>query len=146
MPRLGRRDVLRERVEHGYAVPVREQVAAVLAYAEWKLSGLPVLTSGFVPEVTEFLAPVHAAAVNAMTAAAVMGVCARLSHGNCREAARRAVLRELNHTGGEALRVWPGLARREPGMPTGLWPRSEDDDSPGAPAIALPPSPSGRTF
>jgi hypothetical protein len=77
-PRLGRREALRERVALGCVVPVWEQAAAVLAYAEWKLSGLPVVTRGFVPEAVEFLAPIHAAAINAITAAAVMGVCARL--------------------------------------------------------------------
>ena len=40
--RLSRREALRERVALGHAVPVREQVTALLAYAEWKLSGLPM--------------------------------------------------------------------------------------------------------
>ena len=100
--------MLRERVARGYAVPMREQVAAVLAYAEWKLSGLPVLTQGLLPEATEFLTPVHAAAVNAATGAAIIGICARLRHAEGFGARRRAVLRELDSAGTEALEAVAG--------------------------------------
>jgi hypothetical protein len=143
--RLSRREALRERVALGCAVPVREQVAAVLAYAEWKLSGQPVLTRGFIPDAAEFLAPVHAAAANAMTNTAVMGICARLRRANGGEAGQREVLRDLDRAGGEALRLWPGIGRRGPGAPLGLWPPPESDDGPDASPVPRPPSPQGFT-
>lgn len=135
-PRLSRRDALRERVVLGCAVPLREQATAVLAYAEWKLSGQPVVALGCIPEAAEFLAPVHAAAINAMTDTAVMGICARLRRADGGQVARRAVLRELNRAGGEALRLWPGIGRRGPEAPLGIWPPPEDDDDPNAPPAA----------
>lgn len=140
-PRLSRREALRDRMAYGYGVPVHEQVAAVLAYAEWKLSGLPVLTQGLIPEATEFLAPVHAAAVNAATGAAVIGICARLRHAEGSGARRRAVLRELDSAGTEALRLWPGIGQRGPGVPLGIWPPT-DDDTPRAALPSSEPAPS----
>jgi len=143
-PRLGGREALRERVALGCAVPVREQAAAVLAYAEWKLSGLPLVARGFIPEAAEFLAPVHAAAINAMTAAAVMGIGPRLRQAGG-DAGRRAVLRELDRVGGEALRLRPDIGRRSPGVPRGIWPPPQDDDGPVAPPVPASPSPVGFT-
>jgi hypothetical protein len=137
-PRLSRREALRERVARGCAVPVREQAAAVLAYAEWKLSGLPVVTRGFIPETVEFLAPVHAAAINTMTTAAVIGLVARLRQAGG-DAGRSAMLCELNHAGGQALRLFPWIGRRGPGAPLGIWPPTEDDDGHLAPPEPVPP-------
>ena len=139
-PRLGRREALRERLALGCAVPVREQAAAVLAYAEWKLSGLPVVARGFIPEAVEFLAPAHAAAIDAMTAAAVMGIGARLRQADG-DAGRRTVLRELDRAGGEALRLFPWIGRRGPGAPLGIWPLAHDDEDLSAPAATTPPPP-----
>lgn len=142
-PRLSRRETLRERVGRGCSVPVREQAMAVLAYAEWKFSGRPVMARGGIPEATEFLAPIHAAAINAMTGAAVMGICARLRPAGGSEVSRRAVLRELDRAGGEVLCLWPDIGRRGPGAPLGIWPPPDDDDddgpaAPQAPALSSP--------
>jgi hypothetical protein len=135
--RLSRQEVLRERVALGHAVPVGEQAAAALAYAEWKLSGQPVMPWGYIPEMTEFLAPIHAAAINAMTGAAVMGICARLRKAAGGKAGHRAVLRELDRVGGEALRLWPDIGRRGPEAPLGIWP-TENDDGRTAPLAPVP--------
>ena len=123
--RLSRRETIRERVSRGGVVPVREQAAAVLAYAEWKLSCLPVATKDSMPEAVEFLASVHAAAINAMNIAAVMGICACLHRPSGGETGQRAILRELDRVGGEALRLWPGMGRPAPGAPLGLLPVAE---------------------
>lgn len=66
--------------------------ATVLAYAEWKLSGQPEMARGLIPNAVEFVTPLHAAAINAMTGAAVMGISAWLRRGGGAEAGRRAVL------------------------------------------------------
>ncbi len=121
-PRLSRRERLREHVRRGGAVPAREQAAAVLAYGEWKLSGEPVAARGALPKCAEFLAPVHAAAINAMTGIAVMGICAQLRQTRAGEVGRRALLGDLSRTGSEAIRLWPGVERFSLEEPRGLWP------------------------
>lgn len=137
--RLNRREMLRERVARGGAVPMREQAAAVLAYGAWKLSGQPVLAPGCVPEAAEFLAAAHVAALNAMSASAVAEICTRLRAARCSDAGRRAALRELERVGAEAVRLWPGIQRRGPGAPLGIWPPNDDDGSSALPSPA--PSP-----
>ncbi len=141
--RLSRREALRERVALGCAVPVRDQAAAVLAYAEWKLSGVPMIAKGFIPEAAEFLTPVQASAINAMTGAAVMGVCARLRRVGVGEPARRAILRDLDRVGAEALQLWPDIGRRVSEVPKGLFPLPHDCDfaSASAPESPMPPPP-----
>lgn len=141
-PRLSRRETLRERVGRGCAVPVREQAMAVLAYAEWKLSGRPVMDRGGIPEAAEFLAPAHAAAINAMTGAAAMGICARLRPAGGSEVSRRAALRELDQVGDEAMRLWPGIEGRVPDPPLDLWPPRVEDGVDGSdqPSLDLAPS------
>lgn len=142
-PRLSRHEVLLERMALGCSVPVREQAMAVLAYANWKLTARPVLAPGCIPEAAEFLGPVRAAAINAMTSVAVMGICARLRRAGGGEVGRRAVLRELDRVGSEALRLWPGIGLRGPGAPLGIWPPPDDDDGPDAPPASSSPPPSG---
>jgi hypothetical protein len=142
-PRLSRKETLRERVAGGCSVPMREQAMAVLTYTEWKLSGLPMMAQDGIPEAAEFLAPVHAAAINAMTAEAAMGICARLRPAGSSEVGRRAVLRELDRAGGDALRLWPDIGRRGPEAPSGIWPPPEDDDGPAVAPLPMPLPPSG---
>jgi hypothetical protein len=140
-PRPTRRETLRERVALGCPVPMREQAKAVLAYANWKLTGRPEADDGGVPEAAEFLGAAHAAAINVMTGAAVMGVCARLRGAGGGDVKRRMVLRELDRVGGEALQRWPGIGLRLPDAPLGIWPLPADDDGP---AWEPAPEPSGR--
>jgi hypothetical protein len=103
-------------------------------YAEWKLAGLPILTRGLILEATEFLAPNRAAAINVMTSAAAIGLCARLQGTDGGEPRRRAVLGDLDRLGNEAIRRWPGIERLSPGTPLGLWPLPEHNDGPDAPS------------
>jgi hypothetical protein len=53
--RGNRRDALPERLAQGRSALAREQVRAVLAYAEWKLSGISVLAHGCIQEDAKFL-------------------------------------------------------------------------------------------
>ena len=127
--RLSRREALRERVALGCAVPVREQAEAVLAYGEWKRSGVPMVPRSFIPEEAEFVTPVQAAAINALSAGALMDVCARLLRTARAEAGKRAVLRELDCIGVQASERWPGIERRRSGPPLGYWPPDNDQGS-----------------
>jgi hypothetical protein len=73
--RRSRLEWLHERIAHGAAVPLRAQ--AML-------------------EMTEFLAPARAAAINAMSPSAVLGAARRLRAARCSDAGRRVVLRKLD--------------------------------------------------
>ncbi|WP_159996816.1 hypothetical protein [Roseomonas sp. 18066] len=140
--RLNRREALRERLARGCSVPLRERAAAAVAYAEWKLSGQPEVAPGCIPEAVEFLAPAHAAAINAMTGTAAIGICARLRRVGAGEAERRALLRELDRVGGEALQRWPDVGGHQPGAPLGVWPPPEGECF-SASSAPVPPSPPG---
>jgi hypothetical protein len=124
---VSRQEALRERVAMGAPVPERERIRAVLAYADWKLTGEPKMPSGYVPETVEFLAPAHAAAINAMTSAAVVGFCARLRVARFSEVKRRALFGELASAGTEAMRRWPGIERRTSAPSLGFWPPAESE-------------------
>lgn len=128
--RQSRREVVLERMARGGAVPLREQRAAILAYADWKLAGLGDIENVFVAAAVEFLLPTHAAAINSMSVAAVMGICTRLRRPGTGDAGRPTVLRELDHAGAEALRLWPGIGRRVSGPPRGLWPVPDEAEDP----------------
>lgn len=128
-PRPSRLDRLRERVAHGGTMPLRAQAAAVIAYASWKLTGVPVLEPGYLPDMVEFLAPVHAAAVNAMSPAAAKEFAARLRAARCSDPGRRAVLMELSRIGTEAIALWPEVAPISNAPPLGLWPVPDAGDS-----------------
>ncbi len=122
-----RHDTLRERMTRGCPLPMRAQIAAILAYADWKLSGEPDLPRGSIPEAAEFLAPAHAAAINAMTSTAVIGVCARLRSRQGGQPGRRSMLLELDRVGAEAFRLWPGIQQPVPGAPLGIWPPEQQE-------------------
>jgi hypothetical protein len=97
----------------------------------------------FIPEAAEFLAPVHGAAINAMTGAGCYGhLCPAAARWGQRS---RSPCGSSDRAGGEVLRLWPDIGRRGPGMPLGIWPPPEDDDGPAAPPAPAPPSPSGFT-
>jgi hypothetical protein len=123
-----RRERLRERIAIGAPVPLWSQAGAVTAYATWKVTGVPVLAPGLVPEMVEFLAPDHAAAVNVMAPSAVMEFARRLSPARCSDAGRRIVLAELSRIGTEAMTSWLGAARASETPPLGLWPESPAAD------------------
>ncbi len=136
--RPSRLERLHERIGAGAPVPPWVLAEAVTAYGSWKVTGVPVLAAGLMPEMTEFLAPAHAAAINAMSPAAVLEAVRRLRAARCSDAGCRAVLRELDQVGAEATRRWPGIDRRCATPPLGLWPVPEEpgatDDPPAAPA------------
>jgi len=121
-PRPTRLERLRERVAGGGAVPLWAQAEAVTEYATWKVTGVPVLAPSFMPEMVEFLAPAHAAALNVLSPGAAMAFAARLRAARCSEAGRRAALGELARIGTKAMGLWPEVARRSPVSPLGLWP------------------------
>jgi len=96
---------LRESVAGGAPVPVWAQAQAVIAYATWKVIGLPALPPGFMPEMAEFLAPLHAAALNVVSPGVAMDFATRLRAAHCADAGRRTVLRNLTQIGTEAMEL-----------------------------------------
>ncbi|APT57022.1 hypothetical protein RGI145_07885 [Roseomonas gilardii] len=132
---------LRERVAGGGAVPLWAQAEAATAYATWKVTGVPVLAPGLMPERVDFLAPAHAAALNVLSPGAAMAFAARLRAARCSEAGRRAALGELARIGTEAMELWPDVARRSATPPLGLWPPAAPED--GAPPRVAAPAPRG---
>jgi hypothetical protein len=113
---------LRERIAYGALVPLWAQAGAVTAYASWKMTGVPVLAPGLMPEMVEFLAPIHAAAVNVMAPSAVMEFAHRLRAARCSDSGRRVVLAELFRIGTEAMTLWPGISNASEASPLGSWP------------------------
>lgn len=138
MARPTRLERLRECVAYGGSVPLRVQAEAVAVYARWKVSGLPVVEPDFLPEMVEFLSPIHAAAINAISPLAAMEFASRLRAARCRDAGRRAILNELNLIGREAAAFWPELTRASIAPPLSLWPvmdaEKHDASAPVAPA------------
>jgi hypothetical protein len=136
-----RMERLRERIAEGGTVPLWVQADAVTAYARWKATGVPVLTPGSIPEMVEFLAPAHAAALNVLSPGAAMEFATRLRAAHCSDAGRRAVFRELTQIGMMAMELWPEASQHSSAPPRGLWPpASADDDGP-----TPPPALSGLT-
>jgi hypothetical protein len=136
---VSRRSALREHFARGGDLPIREQAAAVLAYANWKLLRHLLLAPDGILEDAEFLSSTHAAAINAMTVEGVTEMCNRLKDARGSDARRRRVLRELNLVGTEAIRLWPGIARFCAEPPRGLWPPPDNkslEDEPSAVAAA----------
>jgi hypothetical protein len=133
---------LRDRVAGGGAVPFWAQGEAATAYAMWKVTGVPVLAPGFMPEMVEFLAPAHAAALNVLSPGAAMTFAARLRAARCSEAGRRAAFGELARIGTEAMDLWPNVARRSATPPLGLWPPAGPEDG-AAPPVPTPAPPGG---
>jgi hypothetical protein len=80
----------------------------------------------FIPEAAQFLGPTHVAAINAMSEAAVAGHCLRLRHAGRSPIERAVILKELDHIGAEARRLWPGVDGPVAGPPRGLWPVLDD--------------------
>lgn len=119
-PRLSYRERQLERINAGLPVSERYQALGIEAYAKWKLTGLPICESGFIPEDATFISKTQAAAINAMTPEAVYELIGRL--GTARQSGYNSILHELERIGDDAKRRWPGIDRRAPGMPLGLWP------------------------
>jgi hypothetical protein len=132
---------LRARVAGGGAVPLWAQAEAVIAYAAWKVTGVPVLAPGFLPEMVEFLAPAHAAALNVLAPGVAMDFAVRLRAARCSDAGRRVALRDLTQIGTEAMEFRPDIARLSAAPPLGLWPPAAPED--GAAAPVPDPAPPG---
>jgi hypothetical protein len=125
MPRPTRLKRLRERVGYGGGVPLRAQAEAVTIYARWKVNGLPVLPPGDMPEMVEFLSPVHAAAINVLSPMAATAFVSRLRTARCMEATCRGILTELSRIGTEAITLWPNSADLSNAVPCNLWPATQ---------------------
>jgi hypothetical protein len=143
--RWTRLERLRERTARGGTAPPWAQAEAAVAYGEWKVRGVPVLAPGLIPKPVEFLMPAHAAALNAMSPSEVAAITQRLRKTRCSDSGRRAALGYLDRVGAKAIQLWPGIQRRCPTPPLGLWPLPEKsepiNDAPAAPTLAPgPPS------
>lgn len=118
-----------------FAPTPNAEAEALLSYLDWKLTGAPVLESGFVPAAVAGLDRRLAAAANAVSPDVAKRMRAAL--GAARDdGARRALLREYRQVGEGAAEQWPGVDRREPGAPLGLLVEPEPETEPAAPGEA----------
>jgi len=125
----------RERISRGGSVPTWLQLEAVLAYAEWKLDGAPVLERGFIPELVWYLSPRRAAAINALSPAAVAQILGRLTDPRFGRIEVKSIFSELDFVGARAMVLWPGIQRRGPEAPRGVWPTRSDTEDVAAGAV-----------
>lgn len=128
-PRKSHRERLLERADAGLPVPEQYQAVGIQAYAKWKLTGLPLCESGFIPEDATFINKIQAAAINAMTPKAVYEMIGRLEAARESGTGYKSILYELERIGRDAKGRWPGIERRRTGMPLGLWPRASNDNN-----------------
>lgn len=136
------RDQVRRRIaSNGGKVPDRERIRAAQAYADWKLGRRKTSAAIGDDEALEFLASEHAAALNALSLAAVIVFRERLQQARTSEVARRAVLRELSDAGREVLRLLPEMTVYNDAQPAGVWPPEVGGDVPPPPPPTPPSSP-----
>jgi hypothetical protein len=136
----------RERISRGGSVPTWLQLAAVVTYAEWKLFGVPELEPGFIPEEVAYLPPHRAAAINALSPAAVAEIVGRVRDPRYGGTDVKLIFSELDFVGKQAIVLWPGIQRRGPDAPRGLWPArpNNEDVAAGAVEPRLVPPPGFR--
>jgi len=134
------RDQVRRRVAiNGGKVPPGERLRSVKAYIDWKIQCRQTSRAFDDDEALEFLAPDHAAALNAWSLAAVIALRERLRDPTSSDVVRFRVLEELSTAGREVLRKMPELAGCNQAAPAGVWPPEIASDG-GSPLPAVRPS------
>jgi hypothetical protein len=133
-----------ERIKRGGSVPQWLQLEAVVTYAQWKLWGVPVVERGLIPEEVWYLPPHRAAAINALSPSAVSDILARLRDVRYGRSELKLILSDMDFVGTRAMSLWPGIQRRVPDAPRGLWPVSPRDEDGGGgeiePRLVPPPA------
>ena len=129
------RDQVRRRVAiNGGKVPPSERLRSVKAYVDWKLGCRQTSAALVDDEALEFLAPEHAAALNASSLAAVIALRERLRDPTASDVVRFRVLDELSASGRDVLRKMREMAGCNEAPPAGIWPPETLGDTKSQPS------------